>query len=174
MSMAQLHLSKLIHLAAVAAAMCLTQACAVPAEVEGIVRGEEFVVRDPRPAAKATAAGRDAYLVLSQNDGETLRTVTVRLPNIASLPLEQDIAVGTGVDDDADAPFVQVAEGELEVTTRADGAEILSATDPTFAQSVTGTLRLTSKDGEIAGTFAIDLDDGGWLDATFVVDAPAS
>lgn len=145
--------------------------CAVPAEVEGIVRGEQFQVRDPRPASKATSAGRDAYLVLSENDGATLRTVTVRLPDIATMPVGEDVSVGPR-ENDQGLPHVEVSEGALVKETRGDGALILSAADPQFATSTGGTLRLDEKGEDLAGSFRVDLDEGGWLDGVFVVTAP--
>ena len=172
--MVKVVLSDLRHVAALAVVATLAVGCAVPAEVEGIVRGEAFQVRDPRPASKATAAGRDAYLVLSENDGETLRTVTVRLPEIAAMPVGEDVDVGARENQDG-LPHVEVAEGALVTEQRADGAEILSAADPRFATSVGGTIRLDEKGRDLVGSFHVLLDDGdvgGYVDGVFVVRAP--
>lgn len=173
MVMARSSLSDVRHVTVLMTAMCLTlgMGCAVPAEVEGIVRGEEFLVRDPRPASKATASGRDAYLVLSENDGATMRTVTVRIPNVADMPLGEEVAVG-GRENASGLPHVEVAQGALVKETRSDGATILSQADPTFAISTTGSLRLDERGEDLAGSFLVDLDDGGWVEGVFVVAAP--
>jgi hypothetical protein len=167
---ARFSLSDVSHVTVLVAVMCLT-ACAVPAEVEGIVSGEEFLVRDPRPASKATAEGRDAYLVLSENDGATMRVVTVRMPDVAAMPLHEDVAVGAR-DDGSGLSHVEVAHGALLVETRSDGAQILSQKDPQFAMSTAGTIRLDERGEDLSGAFHVDLDDGGYLDGVFVVAAP--
>jgi hypothetical protein len=143
-------------------------ACAAPASVEGVFSGQKFRLDSDAPLSMPTASGRDMVVVLSQFDTETLRTVSVKIPAYASLPLGEALAVGTGAYGD-ERPSIDVAVGVLLVETRPDGAEILSATDAEVATTVAGTFTLVDvSDAAIAGAFRVDLDDGGYLEGSFV------
>jgi hypothetical protein len=147
----------------------LATACAAPATVEGVFGGDSFRLESTTPLTKPTASGRDMVVVLSQVESETLRTVTLVLPHVASLPLGKPLDVGTGAYGD-ERPSLEVAVGDLLVETRADGVEIISATDAVIAATTGGTFTLDdrSAEGDIAGTFDVELDDGGYLQGTFV------
>lgn len=161
------------RLLAVCASLGLA-ACAAPASVEGVFSGDGFRLDCETPLAKPTASGRDMLVVLAETDGETLRTVSVRLPRTADLPLGEPLAVGSGDGDDP-RPSVDVVVGDLVVDTRSDGVQILSSENAVRAASAGGSLTLDERTGasadapaELAGSFRVDLDDGGYLEGTFV------
>lgn len=160
------------RLMAVCASLGLA-ACAAPASVEGVFSGDGFRLDCETPLAKPTASGRDMLVVLAETDGETLRTVSVRLPRTAELSHGEPLAVGNGGDDAR--PSVDVVVGDLVVDTRSDGVQILSSENAVRAASAGGTLTLDERTGasadapaELAGSFHVDLDDGGYLEGTFV------
>jgi hypothetical protein len=149
----------------------LSAACAAPGSVEGVFSDAEFRLECEKPLSKATASGRDKIVVLAEFDTETLRTVSIGLPHFAELPVGEELAVGSGAPDDQ-RPSVDVVVGALHVDTRSDGVEVLSPSDPVRAASLAGSLTLDEKDDElVAGSFQVDLDDGGFLEGTFVVTA---
>ena len=140
-------------------------ACQAPAAVDGVFSGEDFSLRCDSPLATGDDSGRDRVVVLSETTSETLSTVNVRLRNVAQLPLETEVDLGS---DDDGLPSVQVVVGALIVETRADGVEVLSPADPVRAGSVTGALTLQSNTAEgVAGSFRADLDDGGYVEGFF-------
>lgn len=143
--------------------------CAAPATVEGVFSGDSFRLESSTPLTKPTASGRDMIVVLSQVDSETLRTVSLTIPKFADVPLGEPLDVGTGAYGD-DRPSLEVAVGDLLVETRDDGVEIISATDAVVAGTTGGTLTLDDRgaDGSLAGSFTVDLDDGGYVEGTFV------
>ncbi|MCC7072685.1 MAG: hypothetical protein IT383_15255 [Deltaproteobacteria bacterium] len=140
-------------------------ACQAPASVDGVFAGQDFSLRCESPLAASDASGRDSVVVLSEATSETLSTVNVRLRRAAELPIGKPVSVGT---DEEGHSTVQVVVGALVVETRADGVEILSAADPTRASSVAGTLTIESRDDDgVAGSFAAELDDGGFVEGFF-------
>lgn len=154
------------RLLAVCASLGLA-ACAAPASVEGVFSGDGFRLECEVPLAKSTEPGRDTVVVLSDHDAETLRTVSIHLPDRASLPLGKAVAVGPRAVG-AVQPAVEVVVGDLVVDTRADGVEILSSENAVRASSVGGTLILDEASSDLAGRFLVDLDDGGYLEGAFV------
>lgn len=147
----------------------LVSACGAPATVEGVFANDTFRLESESPLTKPTASGRDMVVVLSQVDSETLRTVTLVLPQIKELPLGEVLDAGTGAYGD-DRPSLEVAQGDLLVETRPDGVDIISSTNNVFAHATAGTFTLDERnvDGSLAGSFSIDLDDGGFLEGSFV------
>jgi hypothetical protein len=155
------------RLLVIAAALGMA-ACAAPASVEGVFSGDGFELHCDSPLSKVNESGRDRVVVMSDHDTETLRAVNVNLKHVAELPLGQLIEVGTGARDD-ERPVVDVVVGKLVIDTRDDGVEILSSEDPTQATSVAGSLTIDERDDDvIAGSFHVDLDDGGYLEGSFV------
>lgn len=141
-------------------------ACAAPANVDGVVRGDGFTMRCMSPLTKPTASGRDRMVVLADHDSETLRSVNLHLKNVASLPL--NVAVDVGVAEDPDAPSLEAVVGDLVVDTREDGVQLLSSDNDRRAASIGGTLTVTELDDtQVSGTFHVDLDDGGYLEGEF-------
>lgn len=141
-------------------------ACAAPATVEGVFGGEDFRLDSDAPLSKPTGSGRDMVIVLSQIDSETLSTVSLTLPLFTSLPIGEavDVAAYGG-----QQPSLKATVGDLLVEARPDGAEIISSTNARVASAVGGTFTLDdATDTEIAGSFSIDLDDGGFLEGSFV------
>lgn len=151
------------------AALAVASACSAPATVEGVFASDAFRLESQDPLTKPTASGRDMVVVLSQADSETLRTVTMLLPQIAGLPLGETLDVGTG-DFGDDRPSLEVAQGDLLVETRSDGVDIISSTNNVFANATGGSFTLDdrSADGTLAGSFSVDLDDGGFLEGSFL------
>jgi hypothetical protein len=151
------------------AVLAVASACGAPATVEGVFASDTFRLESQSPLTKPTASGRDMVVVLSQADSETLRTVTLTLPKFADLTLGQAVDVGSGEFGD-DRPSLEVAQGDLLVETRADGVELISSTNNVFANATSGTFTLDGRDadGTLAGSFSVDLDDGGFLQGSFV------
>jgi len=150
------------------ALVLLSSACSAPGAVEGVFGGEDFTLQCATPLSKTFASGRDSVVVLSEYDSETLRTVNLQIPRFGELPVGEAVEVGGGDTGDA-RPWVDVVVGELVVDTRSDGVEIISSENAKRAWSVGGTLILEDRTNDaLAGTFAVELDDGGFLDGTFV------
>lgn len=151
------------------AVLAIASACGAPATVEGVFASDTFRLESQSPLTKPTASGRDMVVVLSQVDSETLRTVTLVLPKIAELPIGEPLDVGTGDFGDF-RPSLEVAQGDLLVETREDGVDIISSTNNVFANATAGTFTLDGRDadGTLAGSFSVDLDDGGFLEGSFV------
>ncbi len=156
-------------LVALAALVMVSVACSAPATVEGVFASDTFRLESQSPLTTPTASGRDMVVVLSQADSETLSTVTIVLPKIAELPLGEPLDVGTGEFGDF-RPSLEVAQGDLLVETRSDGVELVSSTNNVFANATGGTFTLDDRsvDGTLAGSFSVDLDDGGFLEGSFV------
>ena len=107
-------------------------------------------------------------IVLAQSDDETLSTIGIVVPAFASLAPGAPVTVGAGANGDP-RPSLKVAVGALLVETRADGAELISSTDAIGAATVGGTFTLEGvSETEIAGSFTVALDDGGYLEGAFV------
>jgi hypothetical protein len=155
------------------AVLVVASACGAPATVEGVFASDTFRLESQDPLTKPTASGRDMVVVLSQVDSETLRTVTLLLPKFADMQLGEPLDVGTGAFEDF-RPSLEVAQGDLVVETRPDGVNIISSTNNVFAKASAGSFTLDERaaDGSLAGTFSVDLDDGGFLEGSFVA-APA-
>lgn len=144
----------------------LTTACGTPGWVDGIVDDQPFEIRDNMPAAREASRGT-MLVVLSQEDGETLRVTSIHIPRYADLELGAPVALA--VDED-EGPVLSVSEGDLEVTDRGDGARILSSTNNRITTATTGTLTLEALDDEIiAGRFEADLDGRGHVDGSFAI-----
>lgn len=150
-----------------AAALLLTSvACSSPGFVEGVVEHEGFFVRDPGPVSRW--ASDRLVVVLSEQDGGTLRVVSLFLLDAAKLPEGEPIELGAK---DSGLPYLDVSWGALDVTERSDGVRVLSTTDTEYAHAESGTIELAWLDGELQGTFHVALSDGGHLDGTFLVPA---
>jgi hypothetical protein len=140
-------------------------ACSAPASVDGVVRGDGFSLRCTSPLTKPTASGRDRVVVLAAHDSETLRSVNLHLKDVAGLPLNTPLTVGSA---ESPLPSVEAVVGDLVVETREDGVQLLSSDNNRSAASTSGTLTLTElDDAGVAGTFHVDLDDGGYLEGEF-------
>jgi hypothetical protein len=147
--------------------------CGSPASVEGVFSARDFRLDCDVPLAKSTASGRDMIIVLSEHDRETLSTVNISLPGLMALPEGVEIEVGASVDEPR--PMIDVVVGDLLVETRADGVEILSPVNARRASSVGGHIILESRSADgVVGRFRVDLDDGGYLEGSFVAAASAS
>lgn len=144
------------------ASMCCQLACGTFSSVEGIVQEEGFIVRDASPGARWV--GDRLVVMVSEEDGQTLRVVSLSLPNAESLPDNTPIDISV---EDSGQPFVDVAWGELDVQRRSDGARILSTIDTKFRYGVQGALTLQRADGVLSGNFEVTLSDGGFLEGSF-------
>lgn len=163
------HAAQTMKATVVVALLAVVVACGAPATVEGVFASDTFRLESERPLAKPTASGRDMVVVLSQVEAETLRTVTILIPHINDRALGEPQEVGSGELEDARVSL-EAAVGDLVVETRADGAQIISSTNNTYAASIGGTFTVDARDadGTVAGSFSIDLDDGGFLEGSFV------
>lgn len=148
------------------ASCCFQLACGTFSSVEGIVQEEGFVVRDAAPGARWV--GDRLVVMVSEEDGQSLRVVTLSLPNADTLPENTPIEIA---DEDSGMPFVDVAWGDLDVQYRSDGARILSTIDTQFQQGVRGVLTLQRIDGVLHGTFEVVLRDRGFLEGSFWLES---
>lgn len=153
------------------AAMCLAGCNATPGWVEGIVESETFHIQDTHPAYRVHRDSGEFNLAISEEDGEELRVVTLKVDDIGALPLEVPIAVG---ERDSGAPWMTVSYGDLVVIDRGDGVRILSSENPRFAEIEDGTITFTSTDPDhIVGYFHLDLAGDDYLDGSFETVAAA-
>jgi hypothetical protein len=137
--------------------------CGAPGTVEGIFDQADFSLRTNDPLARASGSDGDVVVVLAEQDGETLRTVTVSLPRAEHMPRQKAVEVGP----EATQPSIEVTVGRLTREDRGDGVEVISSEDATRAQSTGGTVTIEDLAPDVAGTFSIELDDGGHLDGVF-------
>jgi hypothetical protein len=144
--------------------LALGTACSAPGFVEGVVEEEGFVIRDDSPEVRTQHEGN--LVVLSQEDGATLRLVKVFLPPLEGLAIGEEITLG---DREAGEPSVGVAQGDLEEMFRSDGVRVLNTSNTRSQNALEGTLTLHEEQGELFGTFHAELEGGGYLDGSFVV-----
>ena len=147
-----------------AALTCVATACGAPGQVEGVVERQGFWVHDTAPASRWSSDGR-LVVMLSEDDGQTLRVVSLQLLRAQELPEGKPIQIGPK---DSGLPYLDVAQGELEVSLRSDGARILSTKDTRYSRATRGTVEIRWLDGDLQGTFHVELDDGGYLDGSFL------
>ena len=141
--------------------------CGVPGLVNGIVQQRDFSLECEVPLAKVDGPSDSLLVVLSQHDEETLRTVSLSLPAREHVRLGEEYPVGKDEDVAIEAVVGGLVEEELS-----DGRVLVYHDDPVQSEAMGGTLRLSQYDNDqVAGSFAVDLDDGGYLDGSFSIDA---
>ena len=144
--------------------------CALPV-IEGIFDQRDFAIFDDEPEARGQS-GDGVLLVFRELEGqgstERLRTVSVDLRDLPTLPLDDAIEIGDGRLSDP-RPNIEVVEGSVVREQVASGTLISTGDDAKRATSVDGTLWLEQRDddGSLAGRFRADLDDGGFLEGRF-------
>jgi hypothetical protein len=141
--------------------------CALPV-IEGIFDQRDFALFDDTPEARGEAAGETLLVFLDvDSNARKLRTVSVGLRDVARLPVGDALEVGSGAWDDA-RPSVEVVEGTLVEEALSDGGTLMTTGDDARrAVSATGTITLDDAGDTIAGSFKVDLDDGGFLEGSF-------
>jgi hypothetical protein len=159
-----------ICLAMVAVLVSGSTGCALPV-IEGIFDRRDFAIFDDTPEARGQSDDEVLLVFLElegEGDSERLRTVSVDLRAISSLPVGEAIAVGDGSFSD-ERPNVEVVEGSVVREQVANGTLISTGDDAKRAMSIDGsiTLEQNDDDGSVAGTFRVDLDDGGYLEGRF-------
>jgi hypothetical protein len=160
-------LKKLLSAPALTALSALLfTACSPAGFVEGVVYDETYQIRDDRPAARESRADT-MLIVLSEEDGERFRAVTIEFPGYESVELGTETPVAV---DDGDGPIIRASNGELIVDMRKDGARILSSKNDTFADIVSGHVILDSIDDVLAGSFEAELGSGGYIRGTFAIE----
>ena len=137
--------------------------CSAPALVQGVVASEDYVIMDNNPALRLI--GNQMHVVLSEEDGETLRVLTLEVPDTSVVPLGETVELGAENDDGK--PNVTVSQGVLVETFRSDGARILSSEANTFYEVQSGTLTIHDIDETVNGEFSVELADGGHLEGSF-------
>ena len=146
----------------------ISSGCALPV-IEGIFDSRDFAIFDDTPEARGQS-GEQVLLVFLETDdaANTLRTVSIDLIDMASLPVGEDIDVGSGAFGDA-RPNIEVVEGSIVRDELPGGGELISTGDDAKrAISVEGSVLLSQNDDEaVVGTFRVDLDDGGYLAGSF-------
>ncbi|MBM4282554.1 MAG: hypothetical protein FJ137_17980 [Deltaproteobacteria bacterium] len=141
--------------------------CALPV-IEGVFDQRDFALFDDTPEARADS-GDEVLLVFLDVDRAVgqLRTVSVDLRGLSSLPAGEPAAVGTGAWDD-DRPAVEVVEGTFIEETLEGGAVLMTTGDDARrATSEAGSVTVDEQGDTVAGRFTVDLDDGGFLTGTF-------
>lgn len=141
-------------------------ACSPKGFVEGVVFDQEFTIRDDQPAARESRADT-IYIVLSQEDGDRFRTVTIEVEGYESVELGAPIAISV---DDAPGAEVKAADGELVVDELSDGRRLVSSKNAVFADIVSGTVVLDSVDDVLAGSLDAELASGGYIRGNFVIE----
>jgi hypothetical protein len=147
----------------------LATGCAAPGWADGIFGETDFELRSQDPLAQAGGSERDMLVVMAEIDGETLRTVSIGLNRFQTLPHGEPVDAGDGSPGDA-RPFVDVTVGELVREDRGDGVEIISSDNATRAASTGGSVTLDELGAQVAGSFRVDLDDGGYLEGSFLAE----
>ncbi len=154
--------SRLVARVAPLALVLVAAGCTQPAEVSGSTLGSTFSISDNVPEVK----GSDSHvqLVFEEDDGETLRTLAIKLHDPDTL----EVGVSIALSDDDSAPTVEATVGDL-VLSENNGVTIKSAENWRATHSVSGELVLEQKSPFFAGTFRAVMDDGGLLVGDFVV-----
>lgn len=150
---------------AVAVVALFSSACSVPGIVDGIVEEQGFVIRDDSPQLRPQEED-SVILVLSQESGDTLRVVSLHLPELAALPAGESAPIEAR---DSDRVWLQVAQGDVQSEVRSDGVRVVSALQPRFVHATGGDVSLSRVDGLLLGSFRAELEDGGWLEGSFEV-----
>jgi hypothetical protein len=158
-----------ICLAMVAVLVSGSTGCALPV-IEGIFDRRDFAIFDDTPEARGQS-GDGVLLVFLELEGqgeqERLRTVSVDLRALSTLPVGEAIDVGDGSYGD-DRPNVEVVEGGVVREQVAQGTLLSTADDAKRARSIEGAVTLEHNDGgDVIGSFRVDLDDGGYLEGRF-------
>lgn len=144
----------------------LVSACDAPGIVQGIVEDSSFTVRDDSPDLRPQHDDA-ALVVLAEQEWGTLRVVTLRVPDFATLGDETVLELGSRADGGA---YIEVAQGPIDESERSDGVKVLNTLTPRFVNGVGGTAVLTKVDGALYGTLEAELEDGGWLEGSFTID----
>lgn len=141
--------------------------CALPV-IEGVFDSRDFAIFDETPEARGQARDEVLLVFLEMDGDESLRTVSVDLRAVSSLPVGEPLDVGDGTFGD-DRPNVEVVEGSIVSEALPDGGQLISTGDDAKrAMSVSGSVTLDDNaDGAVAGSFRVDLDDGGYLEGRF-------
>ncbi len=141
--------------------------CALPA-IEGVFDGRDFAVFDNTPEARGEVNDEILLVFLDLDEpAAQMRTVSVDLKEVSTLETGVDIDIGTDAWDDL-RPSVEVVEGTLVIQEIEGNGRLLTVGDDAKrAHSVDGSINLTHNDGTVAGTFRVDLSDGGFLAGSF-------
>ena len=159
--------SSQVCLAVVALASLLAgSGCALPV-IEGVFDDRDFAIFNDVPENRGQS-GDHVLLVFVDTDETALRTVTIDLPAVSTL----DVGVAHDVSDAGgdDRPVVEAVEGTLiRETIEGRGDLITVGNDAVRARSVGGNVTFSENndDGDLVGSFRVDLDDGGFLEGTF-------
>ena len=141
-------------------------ACGPATVVDGVVEDTDFAIMDDRPAYHYDTSDDWVLLSMAEEDGETLRVVSLVVPDAKAIVLDEPMPIGT---EESGLASVDVSIGDLLVRERSDGARILSTTDNRRTESVSGTVTFTSVDPYV-GTFEAELEDGGHVGGSFVIE----
>ncbi len=141
--------------------------CALPV-IEGVFDAREFAVFDDTPEARGQSDDGVLLVFVDIDEaGGRLRTVSVDLHGLPGLPAGDEVDVGDGSWADR-RPSVEVVEGSLVTEPLPEGGTLMTTGDDARrAVSEAGSLTLEENGDVIAGSFAVDLDDGGYLRGTF-------
>ncbi|MDP2341366.1 MAG: hypothetical protein Q8O67_10430 [Deltaproteobacteria bacterium] len=156
-----------VCLAVVALASLLAgSGCALPV-IEGVFDDRDFAIFNDVPENRGQS-GDHVLLVFVDTDETALRTVSVDLRAVSTLPVGEDIDVSEAAGEER--PAVEVVKGTLIRETVEGRPDLITvADDAVRARSIGGSLNLSENDGTggVVGSFRVDLDDGGFLEGSF-------
>lgn len=144
--------------------LVLSSACGAPAIVDGIVEDSQFSIRDVEPEVRQQPDD-GLIIVIAEEAGAELRVVQLKLPPLAEHQAGDVIEIGPREDGGA---WLTAANGTLEAMVRSDGVRVLNTTDARIAHAAFGEVVCDTEDGFLTGTLTAQLEDGGWVDGTFV------
>ena len=151
-------------------AASLFTGCAAQGTVEGIFQQQDFKITDFAPKAHINHGAEVAVVTLSESsfDGqrEILRLVNITLSETNTLHSGDVIEVGEDLDAELGVSTGDLVRMELE-----NGSTLISSENNDFAHAVQGTVTIDeSSDDVLAGSFSVELNDGGHLQGSFVID----
>ncbi len=140
--------------------------CALPV-IEGVFDDRDFAIFNDVPENRGQS-GDHVLLVFVDIDDTQLRTVSVDLPAVSTLPVGEDIDVSEAGGDDR--PVLEAVEGTVVREQIKGRSDLITVKDDAIrARSIGGSFSLSesSDDGDLVGAFRVDLDDGGFLEGSF-------
>jgi hypothetical protein len=145
-------------------ALLLSSACGAPAIVDGIVEDNEFSIRDTDPELRPQADD-GVIVVIAEEAGSQLRVVQLKLPSLEGHEPGESILIE---DRALDRTWLTAASGTLDETIRSDGVRVVNTLDARVVAAVRGHVECEQSDGLLTGTLTAELEDGGWVEGSFV------
>lgn len=163
--------TRVAALVATMSALSALMSCAAAGSLDAVVEQSEFTIRDPSPGGRWVRD--DLVVMMSEEDGVSLRVATLRIPGprITDLRTSPTADVGLTLGEGGDAGL-EVAYGPLSVFERSDGARILSTSHTEFRHALSGAVVLRWQGEHLLGEFRADLEGDGYAEGNFIVALP--